>query len=123
MKTFFRYYLPVLFWLVLIFVIPTITRAGNINRIPYHLDKVVHFLEFGILGVLLARAFYLGVLKGELKRALLLSLGIAIFIAGADEFYQIYVPGRIASFYDFVADVIGITSSQILFRYYLITKR
>ena len=123
MKGFIQYYLPILLWLALIFTVSLISPAVNFNRLPFKLDKLAHLIEFGILGLFLVRAFYFGLPDSDLKRALLLTIGVAIFFAGTDELLQIYIPGRTASFYDFIFDVVGIAGSQILFWYYIIFRR
>ena len=123
MKKFLQYYFPIILWALLIFSVPSLMQSKDLNRTPYHLDKIAHIIEFGILGFLIVRAFYYGAHNQELKRAVLLTLGIAIFFAGGDEFHQIYLSDRIASFYDFVADIIGITGSLILFWYFKSLRR
>jgi len=123
LKSFYRYYLPILVWLSLIITVPFLTRTGGFNRLPYHIDKPAHLIEFFILGFLIVRALYYGSGKKEMKQAVLTTVGIAIFIAGADELYQIYVPERFSSFYDFIFDLLGITGSQLLFWYTIKTKR
>jgi len=123
MKKFFQYYFPIILWALLIFSVPSLMQSKDLNRTPYHLDKIAHIIEFGILGFLIVRAFYYGAHNRELKRAVLLTLGIAVFFAGGDEFHQIYLSDRIASFYDFFADIIGITGSLILFWYFKSLRR
>lgn len=102
---------------------PVITRAGGVTRLPFQIDKVAHLTEFFILGFLIVRAFYYGTGKKDIKHAVLTAVGIAIFFAGSDELYQIYVPGRFSSFYDFIFDIIGIAGSQLLFWYKIKSKR
>lgn len=123
MKKFFQYYFPVILWALIIFSVPSLMQSKDITRMPYHLDKAVHIIEFGILGFLIVRVFYYRAHNQELKRAVLLTLGIAIFFAGGDEFHQIYLSVRIASFYDFFADIIGIAGSLILFWYFKSLRR
>jgi VanZ family protein len=70
-------------------------------------DKVVHLVEFLVLGVLVARA--LGKAWPE-TRGLRHFLITAVFVACygvADEVHQAWVPGRSASVYDALADALG----------------
>lgn len=108
--------------MALILIVPIFTLAGGINRLPYHIDKIAHFAEFWILGYLFVRALYFGGGKKDMKQAMLTAVGIAIFFAGADELYQIYVPERFSSFYDFIFDTIGIAGSQLFFWYRIKSK-
>lgn len=80
-------------------------------RIP-HLDKLVHFTLYAVLGVLLVRALRL---SGRLTRGTLsLSLlGVAAF-AAADEWHQRWVPGRSGDFADWGADLAGATLALML---------
>ncbi|MFC1492398.1 VanZ family protein [candidate division KSB1 bacterium] len=117
MKIFIRYYLPVLFWLLFIFVSSYLLRDNSIGKSFMHIDKVVHFIEYGILGFLFVRAFYYSSEKREMSRAVLISFGITVFIAGFDELHQIYVPHRTASFFDFTSDLTGILAAMLVFRF------
>ncbi len=117
MNTSVKFYLPVVVWLLFMFSFPTIIHSLDFGPVRYNLDKIVHFVEYGILCGLLIRVFYNGGSDRVLIRSLLLSLGISLFIAGIDEMYQLYIPGRSASFYDFAADVIGIVCALAVFRF------
>lgn len=69
-------------------------------------DKLVHGVEYGILGILLYRA-----LRHTTRTVQ--TIGVAIFCAAAfgisDELHQWYVPHRHADLWDVVADVSGAT--------------
>ena len=71
------------------------------------IDKVIHLVEFAVLGVLVARA--LGKAWPE-TRGLRLFLITATFVACygvSDEVHQAWVPGRSSSVYDALADTMG----------------
>lgn len=78
---------------------------------PYHLilpsDKLLHFLEYMLLALLLLRA-----LSKTFPGRLPITLGIIAFIiaviyAASDEFHQSFVPGRNADALDWLADSFG----------------
>ncbi|MFC1564601.1 VanZ family protein [candidate division KSB1 bacterium] len=117
MRKFLRYYIPVLFWIFFIYLSSYLLKDNSISRSILHLDKVVHFFEYGILGFLFLRAIYYSQSERELPRSLLTAFGITIFFAAFDELHQIYVPGRTASFMDFAADFAGIIAAIFVFRY------
>jgi VanZ family protein len=75
-------------------------------RINY-LDKFLHFLEYGILGILVVRAY---------KRIKLSLLGCCIY-ALLEELHQAFVPTRSVEFIDFIADVIGIFIFSLIYYY------
>jgi VanZ family protein len=69
-------------------------------------DKVVHFFLFGIFFSLLL--FYLEEKKTctNIKKYLY-SFLLSCVYAGACELIQHFIPGRTASYYDFIAGVLG----------------
>ena len=117
MKAITQYYLPTGVWLLIIFLVPTFFFPNNVIQFPFQTDKAVHFAEFFILAYLLNRAFFFGAHITDIRRTFILTFGIIAFIGAVDELYQIYVPGRVTSFFDFSADVIGAVCSLILFKY------
>ena len=78
-----------------------------------HYDKLIHLVEYAILGFLLSRALALRVTSG---RGI---ITVALLIAGAfgalDETYQLLIPGRDFSYGDWVADILGILAGGSLF--------
>jgi len=70
-------------------------------------DKVLHLAEYGLFGILLARA-----MKGanpdiKLQRLYFLVAAIALLYGFSDEFHQSFVPGRTCSIWDALTDGIG----------------
>ena len=84
--------------------------------IPSGLDKVIHFLEFALLGFFTARAI---LLSGNLGRWT--GIGLAALIAALwgvlDEFHQSFGPGRQASLGDGIADALGALAGALSFAY------
>ncbi|HET8723394.1 MAG TPA: VanZ family protein [Anaeromyxobacteraceae bacterium] len=68
-------------------------------------DKLLHLLEYAVLGALLAPALRLA---GMSPRGALLAAAILGSLYGAtDELHQAFVPGRTADVLDWVADTLG----------------
>lgn len=82
-----------------------------------HVDKLVHFVLYMVLGLLLARSLRGGrAPEGDRlpARALLpWAVGIALF-AAADEWHQRWVPGRSTDLMDWCADVVGGTLALLV---------
>ena len=76
-----------------------------------HVDKVVHFFLYAVLGLLAARAVEAP--TGRL-RPLLLTLAAVVAFAALDEWHQTFVPGRSADVADWAADVIGASAGLLL---------
>ncbi len=79
--------------------------------IPPHYDLnlvtlVEHVIEFMLLGFLLSMALKQGV--GRISNKVILAAVLISSCYGVtDEIHQFFVPGRIASIYDVIADIIG----------------
>jgi VanZ family protein len=65
-------------------------------------DKIAHFCEYALLGLLGRRAVSLPGIRGWF-----LALAIGAVIGACDEIYQRTVPGRVSSPFDWMADVVG----------------
>ena len=105
---FIRYHLPVIVYAGLIFL------ASSISTIPSELpefsfrDKIIHITEFMILGSLMWRSAKRWNLEIKSNRFKTLVFVIGAIYAASDEIHQLYVPGRNGSFYDWLADIIGL---------------
>jgi len=111
MKPFLRYYLPALLWVALSFTISSIPRLAPPSVGLKLSDKVYHFIEFAILGLLLMRAlsYYHGsaALPAAFRRTVLLGVLWGVL----DEFHQLFVAGREASLLDVLADAAGVLAA------------
>ena len=72
------------------------------------MDKLLHVLEYFILGYLLVNSF-----SDKTQYPVYLSFFLGICFALIDETYQLTVIGRSSSSYDFIADAIGLTLAII----------
>ncbi len=66
-------------------------------------DKIVHVFLFGIFSYL----FYFN-LRSKFFKKILFSAGVGVIFSLLIELLQLFVPGRDASFLDFLAGVIGV---------------
>ena len=83
-------------------------QAGQAHLFPPPWDKVAHFLYYGTMALLLAH--------GAGRRWLWIPLVLVPVMGAADEWHQMSVPGREASFFDWLADVAG--ASVAVYAYY-----
>ena len=74
-------------------------------------DKVVHFVEYGILGFLLFRALT-STCKVSGKWTAILAICCAVALGALDESYQA-LTGRNKSLYDWLADCLGATTAAL----------
>jgi VanZ family protein len=67
-------------------------------------DKIAHFLEYLLLGILLIFAF-------RRRKVLLWGAGLGVF----DELHQLFIPGRHCSVFDLAMNFLGLAVSPLVF--------
>lgn len=106
-KTILYVYIPlVVYWIILLTV--TSTPKYFVPKIFELQDKIEHFIAYTILAILLNLTlhFQKKSLQLAIKSSLITFLIITIY-AGIDEIHQIFIPGRYADIFDWLADTIG----------------
>jgi VanZ family protein len=102
-----RFWLPVIVWCTIIFVQSASAVPDVVPKLP-HIDKVLHLGVFGLLGILLCRAF--STVPGLRRRTWLLvtlSTLLTALYGVSDEWHQSFVAARTADAADVVADTLG----------------
>lgn len=137
MGVFFKYWLPVLAWMVFIFAgssdllsaehtsryigpflrwfVPDISDV-TIASVQLFVRKCSHLSEYAILAALLYRAF-----RRHREPVLALAFFIAAIYAALDEFHQSFVASRTASPWDVAIDCVGALLG--LFFFIALTRR
>jgi VanZ family protein len=77
------------------------------------MDKVIHFVEYAILGVLLFEGIGRTIMRNRLFGFFFL-LAVGSSIGALDEIFQSYIPGRHMSIYDYIADTAGVAAGVSL---------
>ena len=70
-------------------------------------DYVLHFLAYLTFGLTLTWGITAGFREEFTIRRVVIVLVLAFLYSASDEFHQAFIPGRDASFRDFLADVVG----------------
>lgn len=112
---FLRFWLPVYLYAGLIFVLSAQSTADFGPRILWG-DKLIHLVEYAILGYLLTRAMANShnlKLKTHFR---LFAICIGVLYGLSDEFHQYFVPGREVEFFDFAANALGVILGQIFWK-------
>lgn len=94
----------VLAWMGALFYLSSISSPPQPLAFDFG-DKITHAVAFGILGTLLSFA-WLPYPLGSIKRVMLVTVLVSAY-GLSDEFHQSFVPGRVASATDLLADSIG----------------
>ena len=135
MRTFLRYWLPVLLWAALIallstgefnanltlrvlravatFFVPEVTPA-TLLKLNAVARKLAHVSEYFILGLLVWRALRSGAAEAWRARWALGTLGVGVLWAAADEAHQLFARGRRGSLGDIGYDTLGVLLALLL---------
>ena len=72
-------------------------------------DKLIHLIEYFILGILLMKS-----MKSISAKMLILVIPFGIFFGIMDEYLQSFISGRFSSIWDVLADTLGIIIGSLL---------
>jgi len=110
--------LPLLLYMVAVFAVSSVgvPEVAAPLLAPAYADKLLHVLEYTVLGLLAVLAFHRGVWPGRWRRAALAAALVAIPFAAVEEAHQLLIPGRSADVTDFLADACGIALGLALAR-------
>ena len=130
MKSFLKYWLPVLIWLCVIFVGSTdVLSAEQTSRfvepflrwlkpdissetlaqIHFFVRKLGHIFEYALLAIFLWRALRSGAnLQVKISILVIVVWFVCAIFAATDEFHQSFIPSRTASPNDVVIDIFGV---------------
>jgi len=104
---------PTIFWAALIFCLSSLPSLKLRDTGFSFQDKLAHGIEFGILGFFLLRSF--NHLYGNEFKIYIFVFLVGTAYGGLDEIHQMFVQGREASMWDFIADSTGIVLSLMIF--------
>jgi len=115
-----KYWAPVLLYCGIIVYLSSLSYPSR--QLPSFLfdlsDKLVHGVEYGILGILLYRAFHqTNRTTGSICLAIIFTVAFGI----SDEMHQWFVPNRQADTLDLLADTAGAT--LFILTWVFITKK
>lgn len=116
MEKFFRYWAPLCGYAGLIFYLSAQSHPEEDlpSFIDLFNDKVLHAVEYALLGGLAFRAFRWGTSGSWRDRAVPLAVLLAALYGVSDELHQWFVPFREASWQDWLADLIGATFGAVM---------
>jgi VanZ family protein len=107
-------WLPVLAYMGLIWFLSSRPISVPLVWFP-HRDKLVHLIEYGILGALSARAIH-GSMLITFRAALVWGFALSVGWGALDELHQAFVPKRSADALDLAADVVGALLGVVCYR-------
>ncbi|MEE9554569.1 MAG: VanZ family protein [candidate division Zixibacteria bacterium] len=117
-----KQYLPAVVWAILIMIVSSIPDISTPGIRFTFADKIAHFIEYFILGLLTANAVRAFARKSW--SIFWISALLAAIYGVLDEFHQLLVPGRSMEGWDMAADFLGaILASAIFVRFLQIKAR
>ncbi|HRN25734.1 MAG TPA: VanZ family protein [Ignavibacteriaceae bacterium] len=107
----------IIYWLIL-FLLTSLPSSSAITIGVS--DKIEHFGAYGLLsGILYLNLFFQNKFKVLKKYPATFTVLIASFYGLLDELHQLFVPGRSAEIFDWVADFSGAVVGVLITRYLL----
>lgn len=111
---------PAVLYMALIWALSSTPLANvSLAGVPFG-DKGAHFVEYGVLGFLVAHAAFRTWPRHHPFRTAALAVLITVLWAFLDEIHQAFVPGRASEALDLLADSAGAltgASARTLLRY------
>ena len=101
---------PVVGWALVIFVLNSIPNPPAAPPGPVPIDKVVHFVEYFVLGALIYRAAP----GARWRRPIAWALALGISYGALDEFHQVFIPTRFADLGDAATDGAGVVAGALI---------
>ena len=102
--------------MAIIFSFSSIPGSAAKLDIPY-IDKLFHFVEYFILGAMLARAFSRSIVNPVYRYIFIASILIGSIYGATDEFHQRFTPGRSCDIFDLLSDIVGSGIGAALYTY------
>ena len=118
MTTYLLYHAPWQLLMIAIFVQSSISYIKLPDIGIDWLDKILHFLCYGILGLLMARSFLISKYKKYQNKYWQWSIIFCSLYGLSDEIHQRFIPGRLASFSDWLADTLGVVIFILIYKWY-----
>lgn len=91
----------------------TASNQAAIEALDALIRMIAHMGEYAFLSLMIGFAVTVNGFSGKIRMFYMCFLGM--IVAVADEFYQIFVPGRYGDLKDIVFDFIGIAATAVLF--------
>ena len=108
------FWLPVLAYVVTIFTLSAQPRLAPPLTFA-NADKVLHLIEYLLLGLLLVRALRASLRVARPLFAAVMAIALVVVVAAADENFQSFIPGRQCDAMDFMADSLGGGLAQLVY--------
>jgi len=107
-KRFLFYIGPLVIYACIIFLLSSLSKQPEKLSFIFNYDKLLHTVEYFILGYLLMRVVTTSPHTTVSRRSKVITVVIGLTYAISDEWHQSFVPGRHSSIVDVWFDVLGV---------------
>jgi VanZ family protein len=111
------YVLPPVSYAALIFALSSSSLDIEELRPVFEYDKLLHLVEYYILGYLLMRVFTTSPGSSWADKAVSATILVGTLYGASDEIHQAFVPGRDCNLLDFLFDAAGATLAAVTFSF------
>jgi VanZ family protein len=108
-----RLYGPAIVWAAIIMAASSIPNLSTTSFKLSYADKIVHFVEYFILGLLTANA--VAGFIGRTGKIFWVSAILASVYGVLDELHQKFIPGRSVEVLDMVSNILGAVAASLIF--------
>ncbi|MDD2388812.1 MAG: VanZ family protein [Desulfobacterales bacterium] len=113
-KNFILFWLPLILFCIVIFIMSSHPAPKHIPKV-IHIDKVLHFMGYAVLGILFFRALSTLPAISSIRLLITLSILFSTFYGLSDEIHQYFIPHRSSDVFDLLADALGSFSGIYIF--------
>ncbi len=103
--------IPFLLWILIILVVSSWPSLKSPETGIFEFDKLAHMGQYFIAGLLL---FYYLYSTNLIIRILYIRFSFLALFSVADEFHQLFIPGRGFSLFDALANLVGVFFSLLI---------
>jgi VanZ family protein len=111
------YLLPAVGYAAVIFSLSSSSLDIEELRPVFEYDKLLHLVEYYILGYLLMRVFTTSPVSFLAENAVFATILVGTLYGASDEIHQYFVPGRDCSLLDFLFDAAGVVLAAVTFSF------
>ncbi len=106
-----KYLILFILWTIILFTLTSIPKLDIPTNDELNLDKVAHLFVYTLFAFLFVKMYKKKFFV--LKRLLILAIFVPLF----DELHQIPIPGRMFSYFDLIADILGFLIVFLYFKF------
>lgn len=122
MNNYYKYQFPWQILMLLLFVQSSFSQIDLPEIDIDWFDKLLHFLVFGFLGLLITRGLRNSVSSHFQRKYIFYGILFGALYGASDEIHQLWVPGRHSTVGDWIADLLGVIVFILAYQYFIRQK-